>query len=41
MFGELEERLGYKFKDDHIVQVALTHRRACLIMKGLNFWAML
>ena len=26
MFGELEERLGYKFKDDHIVQVALTHR---------------
>lgn len=26
MFGELEERLGYKFKDDHIVQVSLTHR---------------
>ena len=26
MFVELEERLGYKFKDDHIVQVALTHR---------------
>lgn len=26
MFDELEEKLGYKFKDKHIINVALTHR---------------
>ena len=38
----LEEKLGYKFKDEKLLKTALTHKsvKAAQTTKGSSFWAM-